>query len=58
MGGDKGMADLQMAYLWVMNLADGEHRLLDMAERASLPFATIRQAAADLERVKLLEEIV
>lgn len=56
-GGDRALADLQMAYLWVMNLADGEHRLLDMAERASLPFATIRQAAADLERVKLVEEI-
>jgi aminopeptidase-like protein len=57
MGGDKGMADLQMAYLWVMNLADGQHRLLDMAERSALPFATIRQAAADLERVQLVEEV-
>jgi aminopeptidase-like protein len=56
-GGDRAMADLQMAYLWVMNLADGEHRLFDMAERAALPFATIRQAAADLQRVGLIDEV-
>lgn len=56
-GGDRAVADLQMAYLWVLNLGDGEHRLLDIAERAALPFATIRRAAADLERVRLLDTL-
>jgi aminopeptidase-like protein len=55
-GGDAHLAALQMAYLWVLNLGDGEHSLLQMAERASLPFATIRQAAFDLAEVGLLSE--
>ena len=36
-----------MAMLWVLNLSDGGHSLLDIAQRASLPFSQIR-AAADL----------
>ncbi len=55
-GGDKHLAELQMAYLWVLNLADGEHDLLAMAERASLPFQILARAADDLLRVGLLEE--
>ncbi len=35
----------QMTLLWVLNLADGRHTLLDMAERADRPFAEIRAAA-------------
>ena len=34
----------QMTLLWVLNLADGRHNLLDMAERAGQPFAAIRAA--------------
>jgi aminopeptidase-like protein len=33
------------ARLWVLNLSDGEHTLLDIAERSGLPFATINDAA-------------
>lgn len=35
----------QMAMLWVLNLSDGRHSLLDIAARAGLPFATIAEAA-------------
>ena len=42
-----------MAMLWVLNLSDGEHTLLDIAERAGLPFALVA-AAADLEDAGLL----
>jgi aminopeptidase-like protein len=35
----------QLALLWVLNLADGRHSLLDMAERAGLPFRQIKLAA-------------
>ncbi len=35
----------QMDLLWVLNLADGRHGLLDMAERAQVPFARIAAAA-------------
>ena len=33
------------ARLWVLNFSDGEHSLLDIAERSGLPFATIIDAA-------------
>jgi aminopeptidase-like protein len=35
----------QLALLWVLNLADGQHSLLDMAERSGLPFLDIKNAA-------------
>jgi aminopeptidase-like protein len=35
----------QLALLWVLNLADGRHSLLAMAERSGLPFRQIRNAA-------------
>lgn len=33
------------ARLWVLNLSDGEHSLLDIAERSGIPFSTISEAA-------------
>jgi aminopeptidase-like protein len=36
---------LQKALLWVLNLSDGDHSLLDIAERAKLDFGLIREAA-------------
>jgi aminopeptidase-like protein len=42
-----GPGPSEMAMLWVLNQSDGRHTLLDIAERASLPFAQVR-AAADL----------
>lgn len=48
-GGHKDVAASTMAMLWTLNLSDGTHSLLDIAERAALPFTTIR-AAADLLR--------
>lgn len=35
--------------LWVLNLADGSHTLLDMAERSGFAFARLRAAALRLE---------
>ena len=35
--------------LWVLNLSDGRHSLLDIAERADLPFDLIASAASALE---------
>jgi aminopeptidase-like protein len=48
-----GTAD-RMALLWVLNLSDGRHSLLDIAERAGLPFAAIVAAAAALRDAGLL----
>jgi aminopeptidase-like protein len=43
-----------MAVLWVLNLSDGRHSLLDIAERADLPFDLVAVAASALEGHGLL----
>lgn len=49
--------DLQIsARLWVLNLSDGEHTLLDIAERSGLPFEAIYDAAQLLLEHGLLME--
>jgi len=53
-GGDKDSAASSMAMLWVLNLSDGRHTLLDVAERADLPFTAVRDAAAVLLQHDLL----
>jgi aminopeptidase-like protein len=45
LGGDKGGSGREMALLWVANLADGAHSLLDIAERSGMPFYAIEEAA-------------
>jgi aminopeptidase-like protein len=57
MGGQRSAGYDQMALLWILNLTDGRHSLLDIAERAGLPFATIRAAADALLDAELLEPI-
>jgi aminopeptidase-like protein len=52
--GGTSPADFEMAMLWVLNFSDGGHSLLDIAERAELPFATIRNAAIALRDADLL----
>jgi aminopeptidase-like protein len=54
-GGEAGDPRDEMALLWVLNLSDGTRTLLDIAERAKLPFASIRRAAELLVRHELLE---
>ena len=44
----------ELAQLWVLNLSDGEHSLLDIAERSKLPFAAIKEAATSLAATDLL----
>ena len=56
-GGDKDAAAANMAMLWILNLSDGEHSLLDIAERANLPFAVIRRTAELLETHGLLKPV-
>ncbi|MDO7852488.1 DUF4910 domain-containing protein [Hymenobacter convexus] len=43
--GRPNAARAQLALLWVLNLSDGQHSLLDIAERAGLPFALLQHAA-------------
>jgi aminopeptidase-like protein len=44
------------ARLWVLNFSDGEHSLLDIAERSGMPFTAIRDAAELLCENGLLAE--
>jgi aminopeptidase-like protein len=53
-GGRSDAQERQMAMLWVLNQSDGTKTLLDVAERAGLPFALVAEAAADLEAAGLL----
>lgn len=41
----KNNEEEMMARLWVLNLSDGEHSLLDIAERSGISFLTISEAA-------------
>ena len=55
-GGQAGEKDMEIAILWVLNLSDGHHSLLDIAVRAELPFARIQEAARALIQTDLLKE--
>jgi aminopeptidase-like protein len=52
-GGDSVDTDIS-ARLWVLNLSDGGHSLLDIAERSGIPFSAINDAAVLLREGGLL----
>jgi len=54
--GGTDIPDLSLALLWVLNLSDGRHTILDIAERAKMDFGTIRVAADMLLAHDLLGE--
>jgi aminopeptidase-like protein len=53
-GGSEAPVD-RLAMLWVLNLSDGSHSLIDVAERSGLAFPAISDAARSLEKAGLLE---
>ncbi|MCK5613605.1 DUF4910 domain-containing protein [Candidatus Pacearchaeota archaeon] len=55
-GGAADLQSMQLAMLWVLNLSDGKHDLLDIAERAEMDFDLVRNAADILLNNDLLEE--
>ena len=55
-GRPAGPSDEQVL-LWVLNLSDGGHTLLDIAERSGLAFQPVKRAADALVRYNLLEEV-
>ena len=54
-GGGAKLPGFEFALLWVLNFSDGAHSLLDIAERAGMPFAQIRAAADALLAKNLLK---
>ena len=48
----------QMDLLWLLNLADGKHNLLEMAERAGIPFGRLQKAVRLALDADLIREVV
>jgi aminopeptidase-like protein len=55
-GGDSIGQEIN-ARLWVLNLSDGEHSLLDIAERSDIPFSVISYTAKLLNEAGLLSPV-
>jgi aminopeptidase-like protein len=55
--GGQSIGNETHARLWVLNLSDGQNSLLDIAERAGIPFAAVRDAADVLTESGLLVEV-
>jgi aminopeptidase-like protein len=56
-GGDRDASAKQLAMLWVLNLSDGHHSLLDIAERAKIGFPVVESVARVLVEHRLLREL-
>jgi aminopeptidase-like protein len=57
-GGHQNTQERQMAMLWILNLSDGKHSLLDIADRSKIAFVAIAQIADILVEHHLLTEIL
>ena len=57
MGGVEGGIN-ELALLWILNLSDGTHSLLDIAERSGYAFDTIKRAADTLLDHRLLKPML
>lgn len=55
-GGAEQEKNQQLAMLWVLNMSDGNHSLLNIARRSGLPFDLLLDAARHLEEAELLKE--
>lgn len=53
-GGRADTETRELAMLWVLNLSDGQHSLLDIAERSGLKYEVVQRAAMDLQQHHLL----
>jgi aminopeptidase-like protein len=56
LGGRQDTKVIEMAMLWVLNLSDGNHSLLDIKVRSGMPFAAVQEAAQLLLQHGLLRE--
>jgi aminopeptidase-like protein len=55
-GGHADSKNFQLAMLWVLNLSDGHHSLVDISERSGLKFDLISEASELLAAENLLKE--
>ena len=54
-GAGHGVEVDELTLLWVLNLSDGDHTLVDIAERSGMSYAQVRAAARTLVEHELLE---
>lgn len=57
-GGRKDANSYEMSLLWILNLSDGQHSLLDIAERSNIEFSSLLEAAKALIDCGLLVDIL
>lgn len=57
-GGQKVTQDSERAMFWILSFSDGEHDLLDIAEKSSLEFEVLVDIAEKLEKNNLLKVMV
>jgi aminopeptidase-like protein len=56
-GGQTDARQFELAMLWVLNLSDGDHSLLDITERSGTEFGIVRKAAEALVQHSLLKQV-
>ena len=56
-GGNTDEKRNELAMLWVLNLSDGNHNLLDIAQKSGLHFSELQRAAAALLQHDLLKAV-
>ncbi len=54
--GGADIADRESAMLWLLNQSDGDHSLLDIAEKSGIGFESLAATAAELAAAGLLDE--
>jgi aminopeptidase-like protein len=57
LGGDDRGRERELALLWVLNQSDGEHGLLEIAERSGIAMGSLEKAAGSLLEAGLVEEV-
>jgi aminopeptidase-like protein len=55
--GGRDVKTSELAMLWVLNFSDGEHDLLDIAERSGMAFSLVSEAAEALSAHGLLHKL-
>src|SRR5690606_27193889 len=56
-GGLKARTEAMAALMWVINFSDGDHDLLDIAERSGLPIGVLAEAAETCVEKGLFERV-
>lgn len=55
-GGESQQKEYQMALLWILNLSDGDHTLLDISNKSGIDFNILHEAVQKLFNAGLLKE--